>query len=265
MARLSSAPSVGSPASVQPATSSWARRASLHSRAQRASPSNRASRCGIDDLAVAMETAFRRVAGAAHFERGIGQEQAHRGHFVARQGAGLVGADHRHRAQRLHRRQAAHDGTAAGHHRGADGERDGDDGGQALGYCRHRQPDHGEEDVQRRHADRVAAVEESEQSDAEDEERDLARELVEPTGERRGETGDLAHHSADAPDLGAAASRHHHAAPLTGADGGAGIGHAGAVADRRVLRHRGGALFHVQRLAGERRLADAQVARLDEA
>ena len=55
-----------------------------------------------------------------------------RGHLVLGQGARLVGADHRHGPQALHRLEVLHDGGLPGHLLGAQGQDDGDDGAQGL-------------------------------------------------------------------------------------------------------------------------------------
>ena len=78
------------------------------------------------------------VAVAAHRQgRGAAAQFLH--HLaVEGEGAGLVGADHRHRAQGLHRRQAADQGGALHHPLGADRQGHGDHRRQALRHDRHR-------------------------------------------------------------------------------------------------------------------------------
>jgi hypothetical protein len=92
-------------------------------------------------LPLQREAPVGRVADAAHLEFGIGGDDGLHRHLVAGERAGLVGADGGDRAQGLHRRQAADDGVARGHALHADGERDGHDGGQALGDGGHGEAD----------------------------------------------------------------------------------------------------------------------------
>ena len=83
-------------------------------------------------LALEAHFAVRPVAFAGDFvalARDV--ERAH-GHFADGQGAGLVRADDRRRAERLDRRQFAHERAAAGHAQHAERERNRDDGRQAL-------------------------------------------------------------------------------------------------------------------------------------
>ena len=82
-----------------------------------------------------------RPAGPLHLERpGRCPERQH-GHLVAGQGTGLVGADHRGGAERLHGRQLADDGVTRRHALHPDGECDGDDGRQSLRDGADRQRD----------------------------------------------------------------------------------------------------------------------------
>ena len=103
------------------------------------------------------------------------------------------------------------------------------------------------------------AVGKGKRADGEDEHGDLPGELVEPTGERRGQRLHPAHQRADAANLGVLPGRHHHAARLTKAHHRARIGHAAAIADGGGVGHRLGVLVHRQRFAGQRRFAHAQV------
>ena len=65
--------------------------------------------------AVVRQLAFRRVADARDVDRAVRHNDTAHGHLVARQRPGLVRADDRRRAERLHRTQAADDHVAFGH------------------------------------------------------------------------------------------------------------------------------------------------------
>ena len=75
------------------------------------------------------------------------------GHLVARERAGLVRGDHGGGAERLDRREPAHDGVASSHASHADREHRGDDGGQPL---RHRGD--GERDAEQQDFDQRAGA-----------------------------------------------------------------------------------------------------------
>ena len=104
----------------------------------------------------------------------VGRGDRAHGHLVPGERAGLVGADDRDRAQRLDRRQAAHDGVAPRHPLHADSERDGKDRRQAFGDRRHRQADHGHEHVGWVEAAHQHAEEEGRGGDGQNHERQLA-------------------------------------------------------------------------------------------
>jgi hypothetical protein len=93
------------------------------------------------------EIALWGIANSAH---GIGMVRCHHAlhsHFVARQRAGFVSADHGNRAEGFHRRQSADDCIAPRHALHADSQGNGHDRRQSLRNGRHRQPDHGQEHV----------------------------------------------------------------------------------------------------------------------
>lgn len=100
-------------------------------------------------LALQAETPLGRIALAIYVEAGPGQHHGTHAHFIARQSAGLVGADDGDRAQCLHRRQIAHDGIACGHALHANGQRNRHDHGQAFGDGRYGNTHHGDEGVGR--------------------------------------------------------------------------------------------------------------------
>ena len=72
-------------------------------------------------------------------------------HPVLGESAGLVGADHRHRAQRLHRLEVLDDGVLPCHLLGAHGLDDGNDGAEGLRDGGHRQRHGKHQRVQQRH------------------------------------------------------------------------------------------------------------------
>ena len=80
----------------------------------------------------------------------LGGGERRRHHLVAGQRAGLVGADHRDRAQRLDRRQAADDGVAPRHGLHADRQRDRQHRRQALGDRCDREADDRHEQLRER-------------------------------------------------------------------------------------------------------------------
>ena len=102
---------------------------------------------------IAKQAEIQRIAGAGvqvavvdeghrpvRLGRGHRMQSAHI-HAVVRQGAGLVGADHRHRAQGLDGREPPHHSASSGHAFDAEGQGDRQYGGQALRHGGHREGD----------------------------------------------------------------------------------------------------------------------------
>ena len=110
-ANVSSAPSVGSPMICQrPPCAS--RVASLQS----APPGASSSKASVSRSPGARgDLPDGRVAGAADVQVGLQRPRAPHRHLVGGQRPGLVGADHRRRAERLHGRQAPDERVALGH------------------------------------------------------------------------------------------------------------------------------------------------------
>ena len=100
---------------------------------------------GIDRLAFDREFALGDVAAAADLDQRIGGGDGAHGHFVARERAGLVGADDGCGPERFDRRQLAHDGMGRRHAADAEAEPDCDDRRQRLRNGRDRQR-HGEQE-----------------------------------------------------------------------------------------------------------------------
>ena len=96
---------------------------------------------------VGMKLAAWFVAHAAH---GIvplgGDDVAHR-HLVAGQRAGLVGADDRHRPERLHTREPPHEGVAPRHPLQTDRQHERHHRRQSLRYGGHRQADRSQQQI----------------------------------------------------------------------------------------------------------------------
>ncbi|MCY1505420.1 hypothetical protein D9M68_396360 [compost metagenome] len=215
-------------------------------------------RAQLHRLAVDAEAALGAVADAFHLVHPAGADHALHGHLVAGQGAGLVRADHRHRAQGFHRRQAPDDGLLAGHALHAEGQGHGHDRRQPLGDGRGHQRHHHHEHFRRRFAAPQGAEQEHHEGQAENDQRQGAAEAVDLAQQRGGQLVHAAQHLVDPAQLGRGAGGHHQSAGLAEHHQGAGVGHAVAVAEGRVERHRVGALFHRQGFPGERRLVDAQ-------
>ncbi|MCY1229607.1 hypothetical protein D9M72_419760 [compost metagenome] len=214
----------------------------------------------MGQVAAGAEITFGRIAHAGNLvAAGGGVDALHR-HFIAGQGAGLVGADHSHRAQALHGGQATDDRIAARHALHAQGEDDGQHRGQALGDGGHGQAHSGHQ-----HVGGAVAT----QQDAEDE--GGRRQQQDDQGELAGEAGHVgqqrslqllhgAQQVADAPEFGLARGRHHQADAAAGTDQGAGVGHAVTVAQAGVGGDGAAGLVGGHGLAGERGFLDAQVA-----
>ena len=137
-----------------------------------------------------------------------------RHHLVAGERAGLVGADHRDRAERLDRRQPADDRVAARHRLHADRQRDRQHRGQTLRDRGDRKADDGHEQLgERQMARRSSHRPRRTRSDDQDEDRQPAGEASIWRTRRRRERLDLDQHAADAADLGRRPGGDDHAAP----------------------------------------------------
>ncbi len=219
----------------------------------------------MDRLARGSEHANRRVARAADGEFASRQHDPHRGHFVAGERAGFVGADHGDRAQGFDGGKATQHGALTRHIARADRQHDGDDGRQALGNRRNREPDHGEKHVEHGHVPHGNPKGEGQGAQQQNHPGDLAREAVEAARQRGFQHGGLAHHVADAADFRRAPGFHHHTPPLAVSHYGSGVGHAAAFRHGRCLVYCGGVLLGGHGFARQRRFADAQVFDLQQA
>ncbi len=201
------------------------------------------------------------AAGPQRKGGAVGQADFRRGQLVEGQRAGLVGGDHRARAERLDRRHAPHDDVDAGHAPHADRQDDGDGDGQALGDGADRQADRHEEEVARRHLAEQPDGEEEEHGDA-DRHRDHPREALESLHQRRPRRRLGADLAGDPADLGRRTGGRHDTPATSTRDRGPGEGAGGP---RGIEPSRAaGMLGHGRRFAGEKGFVAAQILRRDE-
>ena len=125
------------------------------------------------------------VTGAGDGDRSGGDERFADRHFVLGQGAGLAGADHRHRPEGLHRAELAGDGVAAGHDLHAAGQGDGHDGRQSLGDRGDGETDGLQPDVDQRRPVDQAGHRHEQHREPDDEDRQLRAELRHRLRQRR--------------------------------------------------------------------------------
>ena len=109
------------------------------------------------------------------------------------------------------------------------------------------------------------SVRERDRADDQNDDRDRIAELLDLKQERRLERADAGEQLIDAAEFGLASRRDDHAARAAGDHERAGIGHARAIADRRLVRDGRGRFVRRHRFAGERRFFRAQVLDVDEA
>ena len=216
-----------------------------------------------------------RAVGAQHrerqnapgFPRGEGNLAARPGHgahrhFVFRQRAGFVRADHARAAERLHRGHPPDDAFLGRHPPHAHRQHDRDHGGKALRDGRHREADREKKHVKRRRM--------LKQSDEKDNGADHQRARAEPAARlcqallqrrfRRLLRGDQ---SRDPSDLRAHAGVRDHAQRVPRRDRRGGKDHVSPVPHRRVFRQDGvRVLFGGQAFAGQRAFVGAQPVRL---
>ncbi len=216
-------------------------------------------------LACLADLALRRVAHAAHLGAYASGPQALHRHFVARERAGFVGADHGRAAQGLDRGQVADDGVAPGHAAHAYGQRDREHHHQPLGDHRHRQRHRRQEHLHRRLAVHQGAHREAQRRQPQNGPHQPVAKARDAPRQRRGQHVGVGQQLRDAADLGAFAYGHHHPGGRAVVHQGRRIGHVAAVGQHRVGGQRFGALLDRQRLTSERRLIHAQLAHLEQA
>ena len=133
------------------------------------------------------DLAGRVVAQARDLVARDGRHHRSDGHLVLREGAGLVGAHRRHRAERLDGGKLPRDGIPARHLLHADREGDRDERGQALGNRRDREADRRGDELRERHLVQVAADQHHDGGHPENDERQHLPEAVELLREGRRE------------------------------------------------------------------------------
>ena len=203
------------------------------------------------------------VADAAHAEAASGSHELTHGHLVAGEGAGLVGADHRHRAERLDARKPPHEGVASHHPLDAEGQYERHHGRQPLGHRGHREAHRPQQDIgeaSRPHefgpaaaADEFHGEDQAHEPEA-DRDQHAAQGGEPPLQGRRlrrrplEEPGDVAH-------LGAHARGDHEPGAVAGRDHGGRVDHRDPITEGGIASHRAvGMLLHGDALAGQRRL-----------
>ncbi len=186
-------------------------------------------------------------------------------HAVLRERSGLVRADDGDRAQRLHRRQPAHERVALRHLPGPHGQRHGHDRRQRLGNRGHREA-HRREEHERQGLPAQQAGDEHDRADAECRERQALAEVRQAPLQRGLALGGGLEELGDAAQFRGHAGCRGDSAPATVGDHGALVGHVGAIAESGVAGGDGrDLLVHRERLAGERGLLDLQAHRFDQA
>ena len=191
-------------------------------------------------------------------------DRRHHHHFHERQGAGLVGADSRHRAEGFHRREPPDDGVARGHALHADCQCDGDERRQTFWDDGYRDADDGLEDVYEFHAPQPSAVGKQQNAGNPDHGGKGVAEFLNLTQQRRFKGADRGHHLVDATQFGIRAGCNHDPGTAPGRDECAGECHAFPIPYRGFSAHGGGGLVDWHRLARQRRFLGPQVLDLDE-
>ena len=218
----------------------------------------------VDDMAARLEHTGRLITGAADldFRLAIALRRPHPGdrHLAMGERARLVGADDRRGAQRLGRRQPAHQRIAPRHRAHTERQGQGHDSGQALGHHRYRQGNTGQEHLQRVTPEQKTAQRQHgrdrrrDHAEAGPETRQPLLQRCHIAIDRAGEQGDPAklRRITGRGDQSGGASAHHQAA---------GIGDGMALGDGGVFFHRGRELVRGVRLPGQGGFIDRQIAR----
>ena len=156
----------------------------------------------------------------------------HHHHFIARQGAGLVGADYRNGTQRLDRGQMTNDGIAARHGPDTDRKGDGHHGRKSFRNRGDGQADDIHENlVEGQLADEVA-IGQQDRSNQQDQNGEPSGEDVHLRDQRGGQRLHPRNQSADPADFGIFCRGDSNAAARPVGHQRAAVGHAGPVADR---------------------------------
>ncbi len=167
--------------------------------------------------------------------------------------------------ERLNRRQTPHDRVAGRHPLDADRKRDGDEGRQSFGDHRHRDAGHRLEHFDERNVAHEMPEGERDRANDQNDDRDRIAELLDLKQERGLERADAGEQLIDAAEFSLASRRDDNSARAAGDDQRAGIGHAGAIADGRLVRDGRDRFVRRHGFAGERRFFRAQVLDVGEA
>ena len=180
-------------------------------------------------------------------------------HAVHGQGAGLVQAEHLHRAEALDRRQLPDEHLAATHFANAESQGRGRHGGQALGNRGHRQRNRGIQHLQPAHAPQNTDAE-HQPADAGAEGGQLNTHVIQLALHGRIRRRHFAHQRLNRADLGGTAGGRHHCQTAAAGDDRAHVHHVDPLAQRGFNQTQGIAGFlHRQALAGEGRLIHRQI------
>ena len=184
------------------------------------------------------QSAFGRIAGAADSQRvGGGEDMSHR-HFVAGEGARLVGADDGGGTERLYGGQLPDDRLSRGHALHADRERDRNHGGQPFrDRARSNRHDGNKRvsPVEPAHQDRKSQEEEPCTKDCNGQ---LLREAVHLAQQWRDQRGNSVEHAADFADFSTAARGYNNADRLAFGHQRSRKCHRRSIAERRVCSDR---------------------------
>jgi hypothetical protein len=172
-----------------------------------------------------VDPAGRVVACAACGCSALGCPDRDRGHLVAGDRAGLVGADHRGGAEGLDRLQPADQRLLSGHGVGRAGQRERDGGQQALGHQGDGHPDGEHQALGEAHPEPERTTEEH-GADGQGDDRDDPHDLPESHGQRAGRVVGAPSNGRDAGEPGGSPGGDDDRVGLT-------LGDEGARADRR--------------------------------
>ena len=187
------------------------------------------------------------------------------GHLVLRQGARLVGADHRDGAQGLNRIELPGDGLLTGHPLNSQGEGDGKDGRKALGNGRHGETDGGKKELAEGEVVKKTADEEHEGSEPDNDEGEVFAEAVHLPDEGGFDGLDLVHEGADLAYLRSGPGGGDHARSPPGGHEGAREGHGDPVSHPCLGRNGRGVFIHGKGFPRQRGLLDAEGVGLEKA
>ncbi len=208
--------------------------------------------------------AHRLVAVAADAPAAFRQHHRFYRHLVHGEGAGFVGADHRHGAQGFDRRQLADNRVFARHRLHAQRKNNRDNCRQAFRHRRHCQTDHRQRQRGQRNVAQQITKDKESGHHQQDRRENRFAELIDLQQQRRFGGFDVAHHFVDMTQLGVAAGSDRHAQCGAGTDGGAGESKIESVAQRFVTFERLAAFRHHGRFASQDSFFHAQVVHFEQ-